>query len=254
MGSAISVISEVLFALGMVFGPVSGYVDQYFIFKRTKDSGGFSIVTCGILLICNILRVYFWVGSRFDNVLLIQSLVMIAFQLILLHSVVRYRPITLPSSAPQHNRPRCFHWDTYAKYIHFLVGFTVLVGCLYLLLSGIPVFIEILGIISLGIEATVPLPQAISNYKRKSVEGFSLYVMAMWFGGDSFKLFYFIFTGSPFQFIMCGAVQLSIDMVILGQFVLYDMKVRRFLRLEGYVEVEEREERAANDEEHSEFE
>lgn len=253
MGSAIVVIGKVLLALGMIFGPVSGYVDQYFIFKRTKDSEGFSIETCAILIICNILRVYFWAGKHFDIVLLFQSLVMIAVQLILLHSVVRFRPITLPLPAPQHNRPRFFYWDTYAKYVHFLVGFTVIVGCLYLVLSGIPTFIEVLGFVSLGIEATVPLPQAISNYKRKSVKGFSLYVMAMWFGGDSFKLFYFIFTGAPLQFVMCGAIQLSIDMVILGQFALYDTKVRRFLRLEGYVEVIE-EEQATNSAGYSELE
>ncbi|CAH1762619.1 11259_t:CDS:2 [Entrophospora sp. SA101] len=83
------------------------------------------------------------------------------------------------------------------------------------------VFIEILGYLSLGIESTVPMPQALVNFKYKSVSGFSRWILVTWFIGDSFKTFYYIFTTAPIQFIICGIIQLSVDGVIVLQFVIY---------------------------------
>lgn len=47
------------------------------------------------------------------------------------------------------------------------------------------------------------------------------------FLGDGFKLFYFVFTQSPAQFIACGSIQLFIDTLIVIEFILFSTYVRQ---------------------------
>jgi uncharacterized protein with PQ loop repeat len=56
----------------------------------------------------------------------------------------------------------------------------------------IPFYGVILGCASLAIEATLGIPQLISNYNNKSVEGLSLFMIFTWFIGDFFKTLYFV--------------------------------------------------------------
>lgn len=42
-----------------------------------------------------------------------------------------------------------------------------------------------------------------------------------WFIGDFSKTVYFIVFQQPMQFILCGVVQLSVDLIILSQLVIY---------------------------------
>ncbi|CDS08625.1 hypothetical protein LRAMOSA09986 [Lichtheimia ramosa] len=227
---------EYLLSVAMAIGPALGYIDQYFIIKRQQSSSGFNPVTCAILLFSNIVRIFFWFGKRFDTTLLIQSAVMILTQSVLLETVVRHR-----SSPEKHEsepfkgqkRPRWYEtfwqWPHYLDYVNCLLGFTTVVGVAYVLLGKLPWFVETLGIISLGIESTLPLPQCISNFKTRSTTGFSLIVLATWFLGDAFKLFYFIYTNAPLQFDLCGAIQLSIDSMIVMQSILFSTKVKTWL-------------------------
>ncbi|KAI8375939.1 PQ loop repeat-domain-containing protein, partial [Radiomyces spectabilis] len=251
--------TSVLLSIAMAIGPVVGYVDQYFMIRRKQSSAGFNSITCAILLFANILRIFFWFGKRFDVTLLIQSIIMIIAQLLLLEIVVRYRHDPAPSAlysniqasfssssiddelraeeeGADYRPDRCWHpgrfwlWDRYLDYINCLLLVTTVLAVLYFFLRSHPVFFEILGTVSLGIESTLPLPQAFSNYKRRSTVGFSLLVLATWFLGDSFKLFYFIYTHAPLQFDICGAIQLSIDSVIVLQFILFSDRVKRWWR------------------------
>lgn len=71
----------VLVILVMVFGPVIGYISQYNMIQRTKSLGSFSIDICAILLIANILRLFFWYSSDgFATALVFQSMFMIGAQ------------------------------------------------------------------------------------------------------------------------------------------------------------------------------
>jgi len=45
----------------------------------------------------------------------------------------------------------------------------------------------------MSIEATLGLPQLISNHKTKSVKGLSLPMIGSWFFGDFTKTIYFIY-------------------------------------------------------------
>jgi uncharacterized protein with PQ loop repeat len=53
-------------------------------------------------------------------------------------------------------------------------------------------FGQMIGLISLCIEATLGFPQVWSNYSKKSVEGLSVQMIMMWFLGDFCKAVYFI--------------------------------------------------------------
>lgn len=71
-------------------------------------------------------------------------------------------------------------WDYFVDYVNCLLLFTSVVGILYVFLHGHEWFIETLGFLSLGIESTLPLPQLLTNFKHKSVDGFSLLILASW--------------------------------------------------------------------------
>ena len=49
-----------------------------------------------------------------------------------------------------------------------------------------------IGFLSLTIEATLGMPQLLSNYRTKSVAGLSFVMIFSWFVGDFFKTLYFI--------------------------------------------------------------
>ena len=46
--------------LGMILGPCLGYIIQCIKIKREENAEGFSPYVCLILLIANILRVFWW--------------------------------------------------------------------------------------------------------------------------------------------------------------------------------------------------
>ncbi|RHZ64115.1 hypothetical protein Glove_326g182 [Diversispora epigaea] len=201
----------------MVVGPVLGYFDQIVKFRRAKSSMGFSLDTIGVLLTSNIIRIFFWIGKEFDKTLFYQSILMIVVQLFLLYECLRFRyPIS-----PTPNRRWFWNWYSYTSYIIFLILLSGFLGLLTFFLIDQQWLVETLGILALGTEATLPIPQAWQNYQFKSVSGFSPLILITWFGGDSFKTFYYISTGSPLQFIICGIIQLTVDSIIVLQFIIY---------------------------------
>lgn len=138
-------------------------------------------------------------GKRFDTTLLFQSIFMIISMLILLEIAVRYRqdhPVLyselrasfsssdidrdLEAEANGYEQSTFWHWEHYLNYMITLLVFTTLVALLYLVFHSHSIFIEILGVLSLGIESTLPLPQCISNYRNRSTQGFSLLVLVSW--------------------------------------------------------------------------
>lgn len=69
----------------------------------------------------------------------------------------------------------------------FLAVFTALVKYL-----GITHYGTILGLIALGIEATLGIPQLLQNQKIRSVAGLSTSMISIWFIGDFLKTLYFV--------------------------------------------------------------
>ena len=78
----------------MVIGPSLGYFLQSLKFKKTKSSKGFSKSICLIIYTSQILRVFFWLGKPFKITLLYQSILIILFQIYLIHLWVKYHGAT----------------------------------------------------------------------------------------------------------------------------------------------------------------
>ncbi|KAI6001042.1 hypothetical protein F5J12DRAFT_723880 [Pisolithus orientalis] len=178
-------------SVGMAVGPPLVYADQAVSIVRKKhaslrDSTGFSRDVCAILLLANITRCFFWLGTRFEFALLVQSILMILAQLALLYICIRYQP--RPDTRGQSSRPFAFwHWPSYVQYIEFLAGFILISAIAYLIFGRADVYISIIGFVALGMESMLPIPQLISNYKQKSLYGFRASTLIGWVGGDSFK-------------------------------------------------------------------
>lgn len=64
--------------------------------------------------------------------------------------------------------------------------------------------------------------------KKESILFHSFEVL-LWASGDIFKTVYFVLRNAPKQFWICGILQISIDVAILGQVIFYSKKTR-FLR------------------------
>lgn len=166
-------------------------------------------------------------GKRFDTTLLFQSIFMIISMLILLEIAVRYRqdhPVLyselrasfsssdidrdLEAEANGYERSTFWHWEHYLNYIITLLVFTTLVALLYLIFHSHLIFIEILGVLSLGIESTLPLPQCISNYRHRSTQGFSLLVLVSWVNHRHKETFHLLYDSSWAMDLNCFTLSL----------------------------------------------
>lgn len=84
MGGSWTLLSWLASCL-MVFGGALPYVPQYQEIQRSSNTDGFSTRVCLVLLIANILRIFFWIGKQFELTLLLQSVVMILTMFAMLH-------------------------------------------------------------------------------------------------------------------------------------------------------------------------
>ncbi|KAM0787502.1 hypothetical protein ACM66B_003574 [Microbotryomycetes sp. NB124-2] len=202
-----------LAAIGMATGPPVAYIDQYISVVKRRSSAGFSTDTIGVLVTANLSRVVYWLAA-----LLIQSLLMISFQLALLYQCVKFGSADNISST----RPlKLWQWPQFGTYIEYCAAVVVVHLLFFVPLHGFSVYVTALGFLALGLEATLPVPQLLTNYERKSTAGFRHSVLASWVGGDSFKLVYFIVRSSPIAFQVCAAFQLGVDLAIVAQTVIY---------------------------------
>jgi PQ loop repeat len=111
-------------------------------------------------------------------------------------------------------------WEDIGSYIFVLTAFnSVLVmltmlfgmttnayGSYYYQYSSSYTYYQILGYLALMVEAVLPLPQLLANWKKKSVAGLSPVLIGTWFLGDAYKTFFFLLRGLPTPFVLCGAL------------------------------------------------
>ncbi|GAA5970759.1 hypothetical protein JCM11641_004442 [Rhodosporidiobolus odoratus] len=217
-------IASVIAGIAMAIGPPLAYSDQYIDICRKHTSQGFSTDITALLIIANVTRCVYWLGDHFQTYLLIQSILMIGAQFGLLYVCLVYRP----DSYYQHRHPRIadfWQWRNFGAYLEF-TALLILVHCaFFLILHRIDLYVQILGFIALGLEATLPIPQLLINYSHKSTAGFRPSVLASWFIGDAFKTVYFFVTpANPLAFKACGVFQLSVDCCLCIQTFLYRQK------------------------------
>lgn len=84
-------------------------------------------------------------------------------------------------------------------------------------------YISLLGCIGLAIEATLPLPQILSNHLSGSCKGFRVSVLVAWLLGDTMKMSYFFYSQEaiPLAFKLCGIFQCVCDFYLGFQFWMY---------------------------------
>lgn len=238
-------LASTLSGIGMAVGPPAAYADQFISILRKKDSTGFSIDICGVLIIANITRVYYWLAARFETPLLVQSVLMIIAQFALLFVCIRYKPtIKLPTTQEEESltgtstksegtsrRPFQFWaWPTFGSYLEFAALLVVFHGITFAALHRFDWYVNALGFAALGLEATLPIPQLLVNFQRKSTAGFRMTVLLGWVGGDLVKTIYFFAKdGNSVQFKACAVFQLSVDVLLCIQTFAYRAQTQRDL-------------------------
>ncbi|XP_066570084.1 solute carrier family 66 member 2 isoform X1 [Amia ocellicauda] len=214
----------------MVFGGVVPYIPQYQEIQRTSNTEGFSTRVCLVLLVANILRVFFWIGKQFELTLLLQSLVMIGTMLAMLNLCCTVQTSNRVSTKQHHFTDldiRYFwSWSRFEDYLMFCFAFTVLCAFITFLLLDSALFVESLGLLSVLTEAMLGIPQLVQNFQNRSTRGMSVKMVLLWTVGDVFKTTYFVVNESPTQFWLCGATQICIDIAILLQVCYYGQEGR----------------------------
>ncbi|XP_006010995.1 solute carrier family 66 member 2 isoform X2 [Latimeria chalumnae] len=226
----------------MVFGGVVPYIPQYRDIKRTQNAEGFSTYVCLVLLVANILRILFWFGRHFEFPLLWQSIIMIITMLIMLKLCTevrtanelntRRRTFAATDSKDEEIKvPKRFFmdlelksfwlWSRFMDYVQCVLAFSSGAAYVTYLFIDWPLFVEGLGFLAVFTEAMLGTPQLYRNYQNKSTEGMSIKMVLMWTSGDTFKTGYFLLKQAPFQFWICGTLQVFVDVTILFQVYFY---------------------------------
>ncbi|GAA5904493.1 Any1p [Sporobolomyces salmoneus] len=218
----------------MALFPPLAYYDQYISICRKRNSSGFSIDIPGLLIVANLTRCMYWLGARFQIYLLVQSFLMIGAQFGILYVCLLYRdPKEAERMKGKKKRPwNLWAWETFPPYLEFTALLILVHSILFLVFHKINFYIELLGFIALGLEATLPIPQLLVNYENKSTAGFRHTVLAGWFLGDAFKtIYYFTTNDNGIAFKTCALFQLSVDCMLLVQTFMYRKQTRLDLEL-----------------------
>ncbi|GAA5903760.1 hypothetical protein JCM8208_006570 [Rhodotorula glutinis] len=228
----LSVLAGVLMAVG----PPLAYADQYVSICRKHDSRGFSLDVPGVLIVANVTRAIYWLGDHFQTYLLVQSLLMIATQFGLLYVCLLYRPADWTEHRPR-RIGNLWQWSHFAAYLEFTAILIVAHSVLFIALHRFDAYVQLLGFLALGLEATLPIPQLLANYEAKSTAGFRMTVLAGWAIGDAVKTcaplpplpHFFVTPDNGLQFKLCSVFQLSVDLMLCGQTFLYRDQTARDL-------------------------
>ena len=231
--SSFSYYSKFLADLMMIFIPSVGYYFQAMKFKQTKSTKGFAKFLCLLLLIANILRIFFWFGKKFALTLLYQAIVVIISQIYLIHVYFKYQD-ELPKSKEKSlaesltnwnetiNPMKIWNWGDEIEYYKFIILF---IFTLSIICSMVGVdntnFYEILGTIGVSCEAFIELPQIKENCITKNTKNLSGAMVLMWFIGDLFKTTYNFIYKSPTQMVIGGLIMNCEDIILSSQVIIY---------------------------------
>lgn len=112
----------------------------------------------------------------------------------------------------------------FTKTLMMITLFVVLYFFLFMWINQVW-FAEWTGTLSCTLEAILPVTQFWANFKSKSVDSLSLFMIVCWFLGDIGKMVFLMSNHQPVQFILSTANLILFDFLILCQFKLYDKKV-----------------------------
>ena len=231
--SSYSYLVKFLADILMIFVPSIGYFFQAKKFKETKSSKGFAKFLCLLILIANILRVFFWFGKKFSLILLYQSIVVILSQIYLIHVYLEYQedfPVKSEKNISEYlinwsetlSPRKIWNWDDEIEYYKFIIFLVVIFSIICRIGKNSSQLFEILGIISVSFETFIELPQIKENCMTKDIRNLSGEMVFMWFAGDLFKTSYNFIYHSPLQIIIGGIIMNLEDVILSSQVIYFD--------------------------------
>ncbi|XP_061532317.1 solute carrier family 66 member 2 isoform X3 [Phycodurus eques] len=159
----------------MVIGGALPYVPQYQEIQRSSNTDGFSTRVCLVLLLANILRIFFWIGKQFELTLLLQSVVMILAMFAMLHLCCTIQNTNRVSTKQHRLSDLDLHyfwkWNAFEDYLLFCFGLSVLCAVVTMLLLDSAMFVETLGSLAVVFESMLGLPQLLQNFHNRSTKG-----------------------------------------------------------------------------------
>ena len=226
---------EFIVDICMIFFTSMGYFLQGYKFKKKKSSEGFSRNLCLLLLLANIIRIFFWIGKHFSNTLLYQSITVILSQIFLIHFYLEYRENSKKeknseSSIYEHiinwketlTPSKIWNWDNEIEYYKFILFLFIIFSiiCIIVGLDNTP-FFELLGTISVSIETFIELPQIRENCITKNTKNISWIMISIWLVGDLCRTGYNLIYHTPIQMIIGGILQNIEDFILTTQVIIY---------------------------------
>eukprot|EP01135_Chromosphaera_perkinsii_P005641 Nk52_evm12s356 gene=Nk52_evmTU12s356 len=176
---------------------------------------------------------------------------MVMVQMVMLELCVRINSINHISSKPRlfldFKTKDFWKWTNIDDYMYFLISFTGVVSFVTFVLYDYTFYQELLGFLSLLIEASLGLPQWYKNFQHKSTEGMSVGMVLGWTSGDFFKTGYFLVRSAPLQFVVCGVLQICVDLAIFYQIFTYPKKGKSHLLKKDHYEIIDGENSAEKD-------
>lgn len=218
----------------VVAGVAWPYIPQAKSIWKDKNPDSFSLMTSLVVIVSATLRCFYFIGNPFGIALLVQAMVSIVAQMAMIWVVLKTRnhnrnadlsagrPVKPKRTLADFEVNDFWKWDDFASFLQFEAALVMLLAGLQLALGNFSWFIQLQGALALGIEALLPVPQAMRNHAAKSTAGVSGVMVVSWLAGDFFKTIYALGKGEPAPFVLCGAFQFSVDCVVAAQmFVLY---------------------------------
>ena len=217
----------------IIFIPPIGYFFQAMKFKQTKSTKGFAKFLCLLLLLANILRVFFWFGKKFELALLYQAIIVIISQIYLIHVYFEYQdelPAKTEKSIKEYivnwketlNPSKIWNWNDEIEYYKFIIFLCFIFSIMcYVVGFNNTQFYEILGTISVSCETFIELPQIKENCFLKSTKNLSGVMVFMWFIGDIYKTTYNFIYKSPIQMVIGGIIMNIEDIILSSQVLIY---------------------------------
>lgn len=224
-----------LMNFAIVIGPSIGYISQGIKFKINKKSKGFCLSMCLKTILSSIFKIYFWVGKRYNIYLLYQAILVLLLQYYIIIFYLKYSDKDCMKIVGLQKRDNCskslksffdlknfWRWDNLFSYLFYSIALGILIGFVCFIF-GIrnKIFLEILGYIATAIDVFLGLPQIYTNYKLKNAHSLSTIMILSFLLGDMFRTYYYIATQSPFQFVLCGFLQVSINIILMIQIIYY---------------------------------
>ena len=244
--SFFSKLTEFVMDVAMIIAPLLTYLFQINKFYKTKSSKGFSKFICLLLFLGNILRIFFWFGTRFKKTLLYQSIGIVIFQIILIHLCIKYQNIPIISKINNNNQQSTnsdkplihylinwrktlnikyiWKWTKEIEYYKFMFLIVFCLSLLGIFLGKIKLYYHLLGVFAAFFESLTCVPQVYSNCITKNTRNISFQMIFFWFLGDSFRLYYNIRFKAPIQMILGIATQVCLDITVCVQICIYNKR------------------------------